>query len=130
MSTSTDQQQALRFWALGAFAVLLSAGSVFSYLHCMGYGMAAGDLIGVAGREADVALAQRWAKFWLTISVCCLGSSGLAGALATPIYEDAHWLSQFIGRFVVALLISFLLAVLIAWVYFSIVTGSHHSVLR
>jgi len=130
MRTAADQQEALRFWVLGAFAVLLCAGSAFSYLHSMVYGIAAGDLLGVAGREADVAFAQRWAKIWLLISVCGVGVSGLAGALATPIFADTPRLPQFIGRLVVALLVSFLLAILIGWVYFSIVYGSHHSLLR
>src|SRR5215472_5176500 len=125
MRSATDQQEALRFWALGAFAVLLSAGAAFSYLHSVVYGIAAGDLLGVAGREADVAFAQRWAKIWLLISVCGVRASGLAGALATPIFEDVPRLPQFIGRLVVALLVSFLLAVLIGWVYLSIVSGSH-----
>jgi hypothetical protein len=57
-------------------------------------GIAAGDLIGVRGREGDVAFAQRWATVWLTTAVCCLGVSGLAGALTSSIYEDAARLSR------------------------------------
>ena len=130
MTTSTDQQVALRCWGLAIFAVLLSAASAFSYLRCIGYGIAAGDLIGIRGREPDVALAQQWAKFWLMTSAGCLAVAGLAGALATPIYRDAPRVSRFIARLVVALVVSLVLAVLIGWAYFSIVTGSHHSVFR
>jgi hypothetical protein len=130
MKTATDRQDARRFWALGALSVLLSAGAAFSYLHSMEYGMAAGDLIGLRGREQDVAFAQRWATVWLTTGVCCLGVSSLAGALTTSIYEDAARLSQLIARLIVAFVVSFLLALLIGFVSFSIITSSHHSVVR
>ena len=128
MKIPTDRQDAIRFWALGALAVLLSAGAAFSYLHSMGYGIAAGDLIGLRGREGDVAFAQRWATVWLTTALCCLGFSSLTGALATPIYEDAA--QSLIARLIVALVVSFVLALLIGFVSFSIITSSHHSVVR
>ncbi|MGA3093240.1 MAG: hypothetical protein ABSD75_31985 [Terriglobales bacterium] len=130
MKTLTDRQDAVRFWGLGALSVLLSAGAAFSYLHSMGYGIAAGDLIGVRGREGDVAYVQRWATVWLMTAVCCLGVSSLAGALATSIYEDAARVSRLIARLVVASVVSFVLAVLIGIVSFSIITASHHSVVR
>jgi len=130
MKPSTDRQDALRFWGLGTLAVLLCAGTAFSYLFCMANGIAAGDMIGLPGREGDVITAQRWARFWFTTSVCCLGVSGLAGAFATRIYEDASRLSRFIARLVVATTVSFVLAVLIGWVTVSIAAASRHSVIR
>ena len=130
MKTATDRQDNRRFWGLGALSVLLSAGAAFSYLHSMGYGIAAGDLIGLRGREGDVASAQRWATFWLTTAVCCLGVSSLAGALATSLYEDAARLPRLIARLTVALVVSFVLALLIGFVSFSTITSSHHSVVR
>jgi hypothetical protein len=130
MKAATDGQYGSRFWGLGALSVLLSAGAAFSYLHSKGYGIVAGDLIGLRGREGDVAFAQRWATAWLTTAVCCLGVSSLAGALATSIYKHAARLSRFITRLMVALVVSFVLAVLIGFVSFSIITSSHHSVVR
>jgi len=130
MKTATDRQDIRRFWGLGALSVSLSAGAAFSYLHSMGYGIAAGDLIGLRGREGDVAFAQRWATVWLTTAVCCLGGSSLAGALATSIYQDAARLSRLIARLTVAVVVSFLLALLIGLVSFSIITSSRHSVVR
>lgn len=127
---TTDRQDAIRFWALGGLAVLLSAGTTLSYLRSMGYGIAAGALIGLRGREGDVAYAQRWAMFWFTTAACCLGASGPAGALATSIYEEAEWLPRFVARLVVASAVSFVLAVLIGLVTVSILTKSHHSVVR
>src|ERR1035438_4724268 len=130
MKTATESTDSRRFLVFGALFVLLSAGAAFSYLHSMVYGIAAGDLIGVRGREGDVAFAQRWATVWLTTAVCCLGVSGLAGALTTSIYEDAARLPRLIARLMVALVVSFALALLIGSVSFWIVTSSHHSVLR
>jgi hypothetical protein len=130
MKPAADRQDALRFWWLGALFVLLSAGAAFSYLHSMGYGIAASDLIGLRGREGDVAFAQRWATVWLTTAVCCLGVSSLAGALATETYEDAARLSRLIARLAVGLVVSSVLALLIGFVSFSILTSSHHSVVR
>lgn len=130
MKPAKDRQDAVRFWGLGTLAVLLCAGTAFSYLFCMANGIAAGDLIGLRGREGDVITAQRWARFWFTTSVSCLGVSGLAGALATRIYEDASRLSRLIARMVIATAASFVLAVLIGLVTVSIVTASHHSLVR
>jgi hypothetical protein len=124
---ATDRQDALRFWGLGALFVLLSAGAAFSYFHSMGYGIAAGDLIGLRGREADVAFAQRWATVWLTSALCCLIVAGLTGALAI---EDATPVFRLISRLVVALVVSFVLALLIGLVSFWILSSSHHSVVR
>lgn len=130
MKTASDRQDSFRFWGLGALAILLSACAAFSYLHSMGYGIAAGDLICLRGREGDIAFAQRLARVWLTTAVCCLGVSSFAGAFATPIYEDAARLSRLIARLVVALVVSFVLAVLIGVISFSIITSTHHSVVR
>lgn len=130
MKATSDRQDILRFWGLGCLAILLSAGAAFSYLHSMGYGIAAGDLIGLRGREGDVVLAQRWATVWLMTAVCCLGVSSLAGALATPIYEDAARFSRIIARLVGALVVSFVLAVFIALISFSMITSFHHSIVH
>jgi hypothetical protein len=78
MKTATDRQDAIRFWVLGALAVLLSAGAAFSYLRSMGHGIAAGDLIGIRGREGLLAYMQHRAMAWFMAAVCCLGVSGLA----------------------------------------------------
>jgi hypothetical protein len=127
---ATIRQDALRLWGLGTLAVLLSAAAAFSYLFCMANGIGAGDLIGLKGREQDVLAAQRWARFWFTASVCCLGMSTLAGAFATRVYAEASWFSRIVARTVVAATVSFALAVLIGLVTFSIITGSRHSVVH
>jgi hypothetical protein len=125
-----DRRESLRFWALGTLAFLLCAGTAFSYLCSMANGIAVGDLIGVRGREGDVISAQRWARFWFTTSVCCLGASSLAAAVASPIYEEAPRLPRFIARTVICGVASFALAVLIGLVALSTIAAPHHLTVR
>jgi hypothetical protein len=127
---STDRQDVLRFWILGTCAVLLSAASAFCYFGCVGQGIAVGDLLGVRGREADVAVMQRWATFWLMASVSCLAGSSVTAALALPIYAEASRLPRFFARLVLTSISSLVLAVLVGLVTFSILTASHHSVIH
>ncbi|HVN09189.1 MAG TPA: phosphoethanolamine transferase domain-containing protein [Patescibacteria group bacterium] len=110
--------------------ILLSSASAFSYFLYMGQGIIVGALFGLPGREADVATAQRSATIWLVASACCLGIPTLAGALAIPIDEDESWFSQLIPRLALALVVSFVLAVLIGLVSFSIISAFRHSVVR
>ncbi len=100
MKALTDHT--VRFWVLGACAVLLSAASAFTFLNYIGQGIAVGDLVGVAGHEADVAIAQRWAIFWLSASCACFVGSSVTAALASPIYPDAPRVAKFIARLVVS----------------------------
>lgn len=130
MNTATDRQDDRRSWGWGALFVLLSAGAAFSYLHSMGYGIAAGDLTGLRGREGDMAFAQRWATIWLMTALCCLGLSSLAGVFATSIGSEAARQSRLIACLTAALVVSFVLALLIGFVSFSIITSSHHAVVR
>jgi len=130
MKPSTDRQDALRFWILGTCAVLLSAASAFSYLGYMGQGIVVGALLGLRGREMDVAIAQRWPTYWLVASVCCLGGSSVAAALTLPIYADASRLPRFLARLVLASISSIVLTVLIGMVSFSIITASHRSLVH
>jgi hypothetical protein len=96
----------------------------------MEQGIVVGDLLGLRGREVDVAITQRWAAIWLLASVCCLIGSSVAGALATPIYDYAPRLPRFVGRLVLASIVSIVLAVFIGLVSFSFITASHRPVIR
>ena len=104
---------------------MFSAATASSYILYMEQGLAVGDLIGLAGREPDVAVAQGWGCYWLSASVFCLGVSSLMGAFAMPIYQEAARLPRFIARLVVASVASFVLAVLIGFVSFWVITASH-----
>jgi hypothetical protein len=48
-----------------SFAVAMPVGAAAVYLLYMANGIAAGDMIGIAGLEQGVAAAQRYATFWL-----------------------------------------------------------------
>ena len=130
MKALPDQKYTVRFWVLGACAVLLSAASAFTFLNYIGQGIAVGDLLGVGGREADVAIAQRWAIFWLSASCTCFVGSSVTAALVSPIYPDAPRVAKFIARLVVSATLSLVLTVLIALASFSIIAASHRSVVH
>ena len=127
---STDRHDVLRSWILGTCAVLLSAASAFCYLGYVGQGIAVGDWLGVRGREPDVAIMQRWATYWLMASVSCWAAAGVTAALALPIYAEASRLPRFFARLVLTSISSLVLAVIVGWVMFSILTASHHSVIH
>jgi hypothetical protein len=130
MEAVTGQKDTVRFWVLGACAVLLSAASAFTFLNYIGQGIVVGDLLGLRGREADVATAQRWASFWLMASCACFSGSSVTAALTLPIYPDAPRVAKFIARLVVAATLSIVLTALIALVSFSIIAASHRSVVH
>jgi hypothetical protein len=132
MKLSTDRQAPLRLWVLGGGALLLSIASAFSYIGYIGQGIVVGDLIGLRGREADVAAAQQWATYWLLASAFCLaGSIGtVTPALPFPFYADASRLSRFTARLVLASIFSTVLTVLVGLVLFSVITALHRSVIH
>src|SRR3974377_2162818 len=102
MEALAGQKYTVRFWALGACAVLVSAASALALLNYIGQGIVVGDLLGLRGREADVATAQRWANFWLMASCACFSGSSVTAALTLPLYPDAERVAKFIARLVVA----------------------------
>ena len=130
MKALTDQKYTVRFWVLGTCAVLLSAGSAFTFLNYIGQGIVVGDLLGLRGREADVATAQRWAIFWLSASCACFVGSSVTATLASPVYPDAPRVAKFIARLVMSATLSLVLTVLIALASFSVIAASHRSVIH
>jgi hypothetical protein len=130
MEAFTGQKYTVRFWVLGACAVLLSAASAFAFLNYIGQGIVVGDLLGLCGREANVATAQRWASFWLMASCVFFSVASVTAAFALSIYADAPRVAKFIARLVVAATLSIVLTVLIALASFSIIAASHRSVVH
>ncbi len=130
MKALTDQKYTVRLLVLGACAVLLSAASAFTFLNYIGQGIVVGALLGLRGREADVAIAQRWAIFWLSASCACFVGSSVAAALASPIDPDAPRVAKFAARLVVSATLSLVLTVLIALASFSVIAASRRSVVH
>jgi hypothetical protein len=130
MKAAIDRQTTPHIWALGTIAVLLSVASALSYFLHIGQGIVVGDLLGLPGHEADVALAQHRATYWLMACLICLTGSIVTAALALPCYADASRPARFIARFVLASIFSLALTVLIVVVSFAIITALHHSVVR
>jgi hypothetical protein len=83
-------------------------------------------MIGLPGREADLALAQDRATHWLMACLLCLTTSIVTGTVLFPFpfYPEASRLSRLVARFAVATVLSLALPVLIGFVGFSILCSS------
>lgn len=127
MEAALSRTSTLRIWISGALALLLSIASAFCYFGYVGQGIAAGDMIGLPGREADVALALDRATYWLIACLLCLTTSIVTGTVGFPFpfYPDASRLSRLVARFVLASILSLTLTVFIGVVAFSIITALH-----
>jgi hypothetical protein len=130
MKPTINRRTRLPASVLGTIAVVLSIASAFSYFNQFAQGFVVGDLLGLPGREGDVALAQHRATDWLIACIVCLAGSIMATALALPFFADASRLGRLIARFVVASICSLALTLLIGVVVFTIMTTLHHSVVR
>jgi hypothetical protein len=130
MRAAIDRQTTPHIWVLGTIAVLLSVASALSYFLHAGQGIVVGDLLGLPGHEAGVALAQHRATYWLMACLICLTGSIVTAALALPFCADASRPVRLIARFVLASIFSLALTVLIGVVSFAIITALHHSVVR
>ena len=68
-----------KVWLVAALALCLAAASAFAFFGYMAQGIAAGALIGLPGREQDVAQYQHQAMPWFV--ACFLFQVGLVGCL-------------------------------------------------
>jgi hypothetical protein len=119
-----------RIWILGSIAALLSIASAFSYFLQMGQGIIVGALLGLPGREGDVAVAQHRAAYWFLTSLLCLIASVVTATTALPFFANASRPSRLIGRFILASIFSVVFTVLIgivAIVAFDLITTLHRA---
>jgi hypothetical protein len=130
MNTAINRRTTLHVWVLGTIAVVLSLASAFSYFCYFPQGFIVGDLLGLPGREGDVALAQHRATYWLIACLACLTGSTIATTLALPFFADASRLARLTARFVLASICSAALTVFISMAAFTIITALHRSVVR
>ncbi len=66
-----DSEHSSHIWPI-TLAALLSIGGAWSLLFCVGQGIVVGALIGLKGREADVATAQHVATYWMIGAGICV----------------------------------------------------------
>jgi hypothetical protein len=116
-----------RIWILGSIAALFSIACAFSYFFYMGQGILVGALLGLPGREGDVAVAQHRAAYWFLTSLFCLIGSALTATAALPLYANASRVSRLVARFIVASILSVVFSVLIGIVAFSVITALHRA---
>ena len=88
-----------RIWISAAIATPLLTGSALSSLLSMGQGIVVGELLGLPGRESDVAFAQHWAANLLLGSFCLLAGAIITMTFALPFYADASRIPRTIARF-------------------------------
>jgi hypothetical protein len=117
-----------RIWIAAAIATPLSIASAFSYFAYMAQEIVVGALLGLPGRESDVAIAQHRAWQSLLASVCFLTVSIVTTTFTLPFYEDASRISRTTARFVMASILCLGITVLIGVVAFSIITVTGVSV--
>lgn len=96
------QADLLRFpkWLLLTLAVLAALGAAFGFIAYAGNGMAASDLIGLPGREHDIAVAQH--RSGVGLLSCVLFQLGVTGALFS--FMDRE--NGYVGRVFWAVLLS------------------------
>ena len=94
-------------WIVASLAGILATVAALAYLAYIANGIAAGAIIGLPGREVDVAVAQHHAIVWLV--TCAVFQFGVVIALFSLLRfgAEADRLVRFASRGVVATLLSF-----------------------
>ncbi len=96
-----------RTWLGWVLAVGFAAGVALLYSGYMGNGIAAGALIGLPGRESDVAIAQRNASYLFTAALLLQFGVAVVLYFLLDFAVDAARPTRFAVRSLVAGLISF-----------------------
>jgi hypothetical protein len=94
-------------------ALTCATCSALSYMFYMANGIVTGDLIGLPGREQQIALAQHRASLWLGASVMFEVGAALAVFSLLKIGSDSDPLPRYIGRGMIAVLTSLAITLLL-----------------
>jgi glucan phosphoethanolaminetransferase (alkaline phosphatase superfamily) len=105
-------------WIVACLAGAFSTVAALAYLFYMANGIVVGAIIGLPGRETDVALAQHYASVWLV--VCAVFQFGVAIALFSllRIGAEADRLVRLVSRGVVATFLSFVATLVVGEIIF------------
>lgn len=94
-------------WILASLAAVFATVAALAYLAYIANGIAGGAIIGLPGREVDVAVAQRHAIVWLVM--CAVFQFGVVIAIFSLLRfgAEAGRLVRFASRGIVATFLSF-----------------------
>jgi hypothetical protein len=96
----------------------------------VGQGIVVGALIGLPGREQDIAIAQQRSTYWLFVSLFCQAAMIAAIAPLMPFASDEKPVTRFIVRGIFAGFFSLTLSLLVGMVMFSVGVGFHRLLTR
>jgi hypothetical protein len=100
-------------WSSAIFLAILAASAYFA---CMSNGIVAGALIGIQGREGDVATAQRNAMYWYAASWSFQIGVVIAIFSLLRFGSDAAPVARYLLRVFVAVLVGFPVTILVGMV--------------
>ena len=105
-------------WIVACLAGAFSAAAALAYLAYVANGIAAGAIIGLPGREVDVAVAQHHAAVWLVM--CAVFQFGVVIALFSLLRfgAEADRLVRIASRGVDATFLSFVTTLVIGVIIF------------
>jgi hypothetical protein len=101
-----------------AVALICATFAALFYIFCMANGMVVGDLIGLPGRERQIALAHHRASMWLDASVIFEVGAALAVFSLLKIGSESDPLARFVARGVTAVFSSLAATLLMGIVIF------------
>ena len=107
-------------WMRWAVALICTTSAALSYIFCMANGMVVGDLIGLPGREQQIALAHHRASMWLGASAILEVGAALAVFSLLEIGSDSDPLARFVARGVIAVFSSLTATLLMGIVIFRV----------
>ena len=122
MKELVERQTSPGAWLLSTAAVLFSTASAFAFLVYFAVGTSIGDLDYLLDKPPKHDMEVRVATCCLIASLACLIGTIVTTTLALPRWGLSRS-SRFIGRFVLAALLSTILTVLIGFVLFLIISA-------
>jgi len=118
--TNQVRSHRLPRWPLWVMALTCASCAALSYMFRMANGIIVGALIGLPGREQQIALAQHRASLWLAASVMFEVGAALALFPLLKIGSDSDPLPRYVARGVTAALSSLAMTVLLGTLIFHV----------
>jgi hypothetical protein len=126
MKELVERQTSPRVWLLSTAAVLFSTASAFGFLVYFAMRLSVVDLLDKPGHHVGVP----FATYWLIASLFCFIGTIVTTTLALRRWAGVSRLSRFIGRFVLAAILSTILTVLMGLLLFWIISAFSSGVVQ